>query len=289
MRDLNFDLKKMCDQNRHGSFGTQDQRRRELNLIANKLHELGYKGIAQASRLKPKHIHALVSHWRTEELSVSTIKNRMSALRWVAKQTNNAGLVKPTNDAYGIESRVFSKNEDRSLRFEEAKLSAITDPHVRFSAELQAAFGLRREEAMKFAPAYADKGNVIQLKASWTKGGKPREIPVRTPAQRDLLDRVGSFAKGGSLIPAHKSYVQHLKTFEKQMENAGLGRTHGARHLYAQERYKEITGWECPARGGPTSRGFSEQEKLLDLEARLTVSRELGHEREQITVVYLGR
>jgi hypothetical protein len=37
-------------------------------------------------------------------------------------------------------------------------LEKVRDPHVRMSLELQAAFGLRREEAIKFAPSYADKG-----------------------------------------------------------------------------------------------------------------------------------
>ena len=50
------------------------------------------------------------------------------------------------------------------------------------SLELQSAFGLRREEAIKFAPRYADKGDHLLLKASWTKGGKARTIPVRTKA-----------------------------------------------------------------------------------------------------------
>jgi hypothetical protein len=37
------------------------------------------------------------------------------------------------------------------------------------------------------------------------------------------------------------------------------------------------------------SRELSQEQKLLDHEARLQVSGELGHEREQITAVYLGR
>ena len=40
------------------------------------------------------------------------------------------------------------------------------------SLELQRAFGLRREEAMKFQPSYADQKDHITLKASWTKGGR---------------------------------------------------------------------------------------------------------------------
>jgi len=35
MRDLNHQLKQLCQHNRDGSFGTQDRRERELTLIAN--------------------------------------------------------------------------------------------------------------------------------------------------------------------------------------------------------------------------------------------------------------
>jgi hypothetical protein len=57
-------------------------------------------------------------------------------------------------------------------------------------------------EAIKFASSYADKGDHLLLKASWTKGGQPQAIPVRTEAQRSVLDRAHRSAGGGSLIPS---------------------------------------------------------------------------------------
>ena len=45
-------------------------------------------------------------------------------------------------------------------------LSSVKDEHVRMTLELQRAFGLRREEAIKFIPAYADQGDHVRLKAS---------------------------------------------------------------------------------------------------------------------------
>jgi len=64
---------------------------------------------------------------------------------------------------------------------------------------------------------------------------------------------------------------------------------HGLRHAYAQQRYQEITGWKSPAAGGPQSSQLNAESKKTDLDARLMISKELGHEREQITAVYLGR
>jgi aminoglycoside phosphotransferase (APT) family kinase protein len=54
-------------------------------------------------------------------------------------------------------------------------------------------------------------------------------------------------------------------------------------------RYRELTGWAAPAAGGPRSKDLTPEQRELDREARLTISAELGHEREQITAVYLGR
>ena len=121
------------------------------------------------------------------------------------------------------------------------------------------------------------------------KGGRPREIPIRNDEQRALLTEAKSLAGSGSLIPPDKSYVEQLRRFEHQCARAAIQRVHGLRHQYAQTRYRDLTGWPAPANGGPKSRQLSFEQRQVDRAARLTISRELGHEREQITAVYLGR
>ena len=93
----------------------------------------------------------------------------------------------------------------------------------------------------------------------------------------------------GSLIPPGSTYIEHLKLYENQTAAAGLEKLHGLRHAYAQERYKELTGWTAPAAGGPSSTDLTDEQKAQDRAARIEISGELGHGREQITVVYLGR
>ncbi len=72
-------------------------------------------------------------------------------------------------------------------------LARVRDAHVRMALRLQAAFGLRREEAIKLSPSHADRGDRLLVKASTAKGG-PREVPVRTAAQRRLLDEARQLA-----------------------------------------------------------------------------------------------
>jgi len=288
VRDLNYQLKQLCRHNRDGGYATQRNRERLLSLIADQLHALGFRGMG-AQSLKPKHVESLVNRWQAESLSVGTIKNRMTVLRWWAQKVNRQNVIARQNDHYGIPEREFVNTDSKARQVDDAALERIKDDHVRMSLELQQAFGLRREEAIKFQPSYADQGDHLVLKDSWTKGGKAREIPVRTAAQREVLDRAHRLAGRGSLIPAERNYRQQLRVYERHTANAGLSKLHGLRHAYAQGRYEELTGWKVPAAGGPTSRSLTREQRVVDREARLVISRELGHEREQITTIYLGR
>lgn len=96
-------------------------------------------------------------------------------------------------------------------------------------------------------------------------------------------------AAGGSLIPTHMRYRDQLQRFRAQCDKAGIHGVHGLRHNYAQERYRQLTGWQSPARSGLRSSQLSQVQRQRDLSARLLLSEEMGHGREQITAVYLGR
>lgn len=288
MKNLNYQLKQLCQHNRDGSYSTQHHRERILTLAADQLHALGYRGL-DARSLKPKHVEALVNQWQASDISIGTQKNRMSALRWWARKVDRQNVIARHNDYYGIPDRTFVSKTSKAIGVDAASLDRVKDDHVRMSLALQQAFGLRREEAIKFQPRYADQGDHLVLKDSWTKGGKARVIPIRTESQRATLDRAHKLVDSGSLIPAARNYRQQLRVYERHTANAGLSKLHGLRHAYAQDRYVELTGWQPPTSGGPTCSALTPDQRAIDREARMTISRELGHEREQITAVYLGR
>ncbi len=286
MKDLNYQLMKLCKANRDGSFSTQATRLRILDLIANQLHELGYQRM-QAKSLKPKHIDALVSLWKDHSISVGTYKNRLSALRWWANKVGKADMIPKDNSAYGIGKRSYIGEESKAHMLEVKQLEKISDPYVRLSLRLQSAFGLRREEAIKFSPNYAIKDDHIKLKASWTKGGRARSVPIRTDEQRKLLEDVRKLAS--ALIPPERNYVEQRNRYDRQVRTAGIKNPHGLRHAYAQRRYEELTGWKAPLAGGPASKSLTIEQRALDEKARTVISRELGHDRTSITRTYLGR
>ncbi len=288
MRDLNYQLKQLCKRNRDGSYSTQANRARILNQIANQLKEMGYRRMTTRS-LKPKHVDALVKRWLSEGMAAGTIKNRMNCLRWWAAKVDRRNVIARSNEFYGIPDRQFVSQHSKAVVVGNDALTSVKDEHVRMTLELQRAFGLRREEAIKFIPAYADQGDHVRLKATWTKGGKMRIVPVLTQEQRTVLNRAYRLVGSGSLIPPQKTYIQQLRTYERHTIQAGLSKLHGLRHAYAQSRYQALTGWACPAAGGPVANSLSIEQRQQDHQARLTISRELGHAREQISAVYLGR
>lgn len=288
MRDLNHQLKQLCDRNRDGSFATQADRERLLTLCANDLAERGFRQMS-ADSLKPKHVAALLDKWKRDGIGTGTIKNRMSALRWWAEKVGKENVIARSNGDYGIAQRVLVTNVSKAKRLDADTLARVTDPYTRMSLQLQAAFGLRREESIKIKPGWADGGSFLRLRDSWTKGGKYREVPVTTTQQRAVLDAAKVLAGKGSLIPAQLQYRDQLHRFRAQCDQAGIHGVHGLRHEYAQRRYAELTGWACPASGGATSRQLDALQKLADRDARLKLSAEMGHGREQVTSIYLGR
>ena len=288
MRGLNFELKQLCQRNRDGSYATQHDRERVLALVATQLHELGYRHMAAAS-LKPKHVEALVERWKAEGLAIGTIKNRMAELRWWAEKIGKQNVLNRDNEHYGIGKRQYVTNVSKARELVAAELTKVTDAYTQMSLRLQAAFGLRRAESIKICPAWADRGERLALKDTWAKGGRAREIPIRNEEQRQVIDAAKALAGRGSLIPAGQRYVDQLRRFEYQCTTVGVNRVHGHRHQYAQTRYRELTGWLAPAAGGPRSKELTPAQRESDRQARLTISAELGHDREQITALYLGR
>jgi len=285
---LQFDIHQMCLRNRDGSFSTRAARERALDLCARQLKGLGY-GQMRAQSLKPKHVEALVGLWTAEGITAGTLKNRMAYLRWWAEKVGRESVIPGENASLGIPERSLMSAEGRQLALDADKLVLIGDERVKLSLLLQAEFGLRREESIKFQPGYAIRGNMLHLKASWTKGGLAREIPVRTADQRWVLEQVKNLAGKGSLIPEERTYVQQVRVYEGELRKAGISRAHGLRHTYAQRRYEDLAGWKSPHAGGPKSKDLTPDQRATDRAVRLAVSAEMGHAREEITAVYLGR
>ena len=284
MNDLAHDLITMCRRNRDGSHSTQAVRQRGLIAVAKDLQAIGFKPI-RARNIKPKHVFKLIEYWQAQGIKSGTLKNRMGWIRWWTKKVNKASILPRTNKELGIEAKRRCRQSKAQPLSSNKKLP---DQRMQLVLELMDKFGLRFEEALKLRPGLADQKTVLKLKPSWTKGGRGRDVPIRTKEQRKLLNRIAKVAGSGSLIPPNKSYIQFRKAMENELFKSGIKNVHGLRHQYVQTRYKELTGWACPYAGGPSSHELTEAERVLDRQVRLLISEEIGHSRVEITKVYLG-
>lgn len=294
LRGALFSVNQLVEKIDHYSHASKADMRHMLHRCMKDLHELGYK-LSHLNGLKPKHVHILVEHWKSQNKNTATIKNYMSKLRKTAHLINNPTLIKPSNDQYNIAKRSYIPTQNKAIF--NLDLSKCTDPHIRLSLEAQAMFGLRREESMKLVLSEAWQGNRLVVKPSWTKGGIGRTLSITSEAQRQWLSKATQMIRQGeSLIPKNRTYKTHLSHYQKQAEKLGVHKLHGLRHAYAQNRYHELTkelspnniGLVCPIQGGKTYKDLSPQEKQLDRLARTILSADLGHSRLEITRIYCG-
>lgn len=288
---LNHSIVTICKHNRDGGNVTRHDRLKDLTRCAKELREMGYR-LMDIRNLKPKHIEALAEYWKVKGISHRTIHNRMSHLRWVAEKIGKEGIVRDNKD-YGIERRIkdpLNASQEKVERYLQGDLNKITDPYTRLSARFQAQFGLRNKECTMIQPGIADRGDYLAIRKNWAKSGKDRNIPIRTAEQRRLLDEAKAFVGNKSLIPQHLSAKQGKDKYVNDMRAAGFGSRHGARHLYAQTRYGELTGMKCAAQGGLSRSDLPKGLKDIDDKAREIIMVEMGHgrDRRDVIVDYLG-
>lgn len=103
----------------------------------------------------------MVNHYQSENLAVGTLKNRLSVLRWWANKLGRSQVVASTNEHYGIGARQLVAKASKAKILEPEKHHQISCRYIQISLALQAVFGLRLEESIKFQLRIADKQDHI--------------------------------------------------------------------------------------------------------------------------------
>jgi integrase len=296
-RSLEAQMSYLISRHKEGSIKTHRDRQVNLQAMARELNK-DFR-LEKLENLKAKHVIHLVSKWKESELAISTIKNRVSQLRWVAEKMGKINMIPKSNAELGIENRTVDYNTDKGWTPTDSFKSALPE-HLQIHVDLMREFGLRFEEAALLRPVEND--GKTELKVIYgTKGGRDREVPIRTEAQRAVLDRARDFVdrnRQDSLRPNGMTYKKWEDSSRNTYRDAGMtkegvGTPHGLRHQYAQDRYEELTGWKPPAQLSDDDRrafraSMDEEMKGRDIEARQTISLEMGHGRIQVVANYVG-
>lgn len=304
-----YQITNLVKHNKENAGRTHNDRMKILKSFG-EIVEKDFK-LKKTENIKQKHVLHVIEKWKSE-VSVSTLKNRMSSLRWLCDKLGKRLILPRANEGLNIPTRNIDYNTDKGWNPSQQLKSELPETQ-RFHVELMREFGMRFQEAAKFRPAenvHDDKISIIY----GTKGGRERDLEFKHEKglgenrdlkvdsnQKDLLIRLKNYLDKHnveSLSRFYDKYKNFVNATRYEYNNAGitkegLGTPHGLRHKYAQDRYEAMTGWKPPACMNKEERmafraGMTKDQKELDRSVRSQLSEELGHGRMQVTSNYVG-
>ncbi len=282
--------------------GHETTARRKESMVRSfrELRGLGYK-LESVFNLQHRHILALTKHWEERKLSASTLANRISCLRLLAKWIGKPGMIQKSVDFVSdpnLVRRQQAATEDKSWSAKGVDAKAMIrlveeyDWRVGLQLKLMLAFGLRMQEAVMFRPIQADLEFAIRVRDG-TKGGRERVFRFETEWQRKLLDYAKTKVTSPNQSIAHPdmNLKQAKRRFYYVCEKFGVTKrhlnvtAHGLRAEHLCDLYEAVAGVPAPVRSANLA--FDLNQATHDL-ARMRVSQEAGHARLAISSAYIG-
>ena len=280
-------LDKLARHNRQGSFRTKERYYEAVKRFCAYLAD-EYR-LQKLENVSGKHLVSYVLHLQDNGKSASTVKTDLAAIRFFHDKMSHPKYTLPANGELGIElerrrfgqlDRTWSGPEFNRLL---GKAMAENRDDFILALYLGRYAGLRIHECFRIDTAAAERAlreNTLTVKG---KGGKVRTIPIddeRIPMMlRKLLARTERGHK--LLVPddvptdrAINALELFIYRYRNEVSDEGSDRRltfHGLRHTYAAEKYTRLT------EGGTSA-----------IDAHYAVSRLLGHERADVTNIYLA-
>lgn len=279
-------LDKTARHNRQGSFRTRERyyeaMKRFCRFLADRYH------LQKLANINGKHLAAYVLYMQGQDLSASTVKTDLAAIRFFHDKMERTKYRLPSNDelAVELERRRFGQ-VDRTWSSREFKLflaTCMADGREDYAAIACLTWyaGLRIHECFRIDTAIAAQAlreGAITIKG---KGGKIRTVPINENIRIEFEKFLAVTPKGHKLfvpddIQTHTAIGQLQQYIYKvcpqiQDEDSARPMTHhGLRHSFAARTYQELVN------GG-----------MSPFNASLRVSQLLGHERSDVTRIYLA-
>ena len=280
-------LDKLARHNRQGSFRTKERYYEAVKRFCAYLAD-EYR-LQKLENISGKHLTRYALWMQENGKSASTIKTDLAAIRFFHDKMSTPKYQLPSNDelAVELERRCFG-GTDRTwsnIEFNKLLMKAYAMDHWDYVLALYLAryAGLRIHECFRIDTATAEQAlreNAITIKG---KGGKVRTVPIEDERITMMLEKLLKQTPRGEKLLVPKGVhtdraINHLQFFimrhrdEVRTVNSDRPMTfHGLRHTYAAEKYQELV-----------NSGKS------PLDAQFEVSRLLGHERPDVTNIYLA-
>ncbi len=241
--------------------------------------------LEKLANVREKHLRSYVDYRRQLGISVKTLKNDLTAIRFFHQFTGSRNAL-PDNRELGI-TKTPPGGKDRAWTEEEQKMMMeqairFDRPDVVLAMKLARLAGLRIHECVRLTVGHiqdAFKEGEVTIKG---KGGRVRRVPV-SPELRVELERI--FAGSGStrerkifVAPGQKTHqvIRSIERFIRDHRQEFTRRKitpHGLRHTYAREEFE---------------RGIDDSEDKQQIkEVKMRVAEQLGHGRPEVTNIYL--
>ncbi len=279
-------LESLARHNRQGSELTKRRNyaamKRFCAFLADTYH------LQKLANISGKHLAAYVESMQAAGLSASTIKTDLSGIRFFHSKISKAKYQLPDNKELSVElerrrfggvDRTWSPRE-----FGRFVLTCQEAGHEDYAAIAVLSYyaGLRVHECFRLDTAAAEQALHTGYLTVKGKGGKIRTVPINESIRIELKKMLTVTRRGHKLfVPdgirtdlAINHFQRFLCTVRPQIQDEGSARPmthHGLRHSYAARTYQELI-----------DNGAS------PLNASLRVSQLLGHERPDVTKVYLA-
>lgn len=279
-------LDKVSRHIRQGSFRTKERYYEAMKRFCRFL--AGHYHLQKLANISDKHLTAYVIDMQECGKSAATIKTDLAAIRFYHDMMGETKYRLPSNDelAVGLERRRFGQ-KDRTWSVREFNLfltTAMADGHEDFSAIACLTWyaGLRIHECFRIDTAIANQAlreNAITIKG---KGGKVRTVPINESIRIEFKKFLAVTPRGHKLfvpddMPTHAAIgrlQQYIYQVRPKIQDEGSTRPmthHGLRHSYAARTYQDLI-----------------DSGMSPFNASLRVSQLLGHERSDVTRIYLA-
>ena len=280
-KNLLAQLDKVVRHTRQGSFKTRDRYTAACKRFCRFLADT-YK-LEKLANIAPKHIKAYTEFLQDKGLSASTIKTDLTAIRFYHDQMANTKHILPSNQKLNLVRRKFGGVDRSWSSLEFNKFLALCLSKNRHDYTCMACLGyyagLRIEECFKVDTAQAEKSLKINILTTKGKGGLVRNVMIQESIKIELRKMLELTPRGEKLFvaPDEKTHLaikrfQNFINYHRKSFTENNLTFHGIRHAYAQNKYTEF-----------------KNDGLSDFEARKKVAELLGHNRDDVTRIYLSK
>ena len=279
-------LDKLARHNRQGSFRTRERYYKACKRFCGYLAD-EYQ-LQKLENISGKHLTSYILWMQESGKSASTIKTDLAAIRFFHDKMSKPKYRLPDNSELTVElERRRFGGVDRtwsSVEFNKMLGKALAEDRYDYILALYLGryAGLRIHECFRLDTAAAEQAlreNALTVKG---KGGKIRTVPINEQITIALRRQLSRTQRGHKLlvpdgVPTDRAIALLQLCITKhrdEVRDADSVRPltfHGLRHTFAAEKYRELTDKGMGA-----------------LDAHFAVSRLLGHERADVTNVYLA-